>query len=579
MSAIDWTVFGLFLAYVVWDGVRRGMRSENLEGYFTGGRQIPWWAAGLSVMATQASAITVIGTTGQGHEFGMEFIQIYLGLPLAMVLLCIFMIPLYRENPIITAYQYLESRFGPATRTLASLIFMISRCLAFGVTIYAPAVVLSAMTGFNLVVTVLFIGILTTGYTIFGGVRAVVWTDVKQMSVILGGLILSVGILLYELLPQFDFTEILSLLGAAGRLNALEAVPASTDLIPNLKAVAGEPSFWDDRYNLWSGVLGGLFLMLAYFGCDQSQVQRFLTVPSVNESRKTLLMSAFAKIPMQFLVLFIGVLLFLFNVVGDPPLLFNPDDRLAAEALTDQGRLLEIEEQYREALDERRAAAIRHADPASAVSKNELIHQYQAAVRRVARLRVDALKEVGSSGDTNYVFPHFILNEVPPVFLGLMIAAIFAAAMSSADSVLNSLSAASVVDIYGRWIRPAATEREAVRTSRLLTGFWGLAATYAALQFEGRGSVIELINQVGSYFYGSLLGVFMLALVCRRAGPRAGFWGLVGGMATVILVDQTLQFQYLWYNIIGCLGVLAVGWTVSLFEKSSHNSGTGAITS
>jgi Na+/proline symporter len=498
----------------------------------------------------------------------MEFIQTYLGLPLAMVLICVFIIPLYRENPIITAYQYLETRFGPATRTLASLIFMVSRCLAFGVTIYAPAVVLSAMTGFNLVVTVLFIGLLTTGYTIFGGVRAVVWTDVKQMSVIMGGLILSVGILLYELLPHFDFLEILRLLGASGRLNAIEAVPASTNLIPNLKALAGEPSFWDDRYNLWSGVLGGLFLMLAYFGCDQSQVQRILTVPSADESRKTLLMSAFAKIPMQFLVLFIGALLFLFNVVGDPPLLFNPNDRLAAEESTDQSGIQELDQQYRQALVERRVAAFRHAESQNPVDQNELLHHYQAAVQKVARLRADALKEVGSTGDTNYVFPHFILNEVPPIFLGLMIAAIFAAAMSSADSVLNSLSAASIVDIYRRWIRPAATERQAVRTSRLLTGFWGLAATYAALQFEGRGSVIELINQVGSYFYGSLLGVFVLALVCRRAGPRAGFWGLLGGMATVILVDQTLQFQFLWYNIIGCLGVLAVGWTVSLFEKS-----------
>ena len=567
MRPLDWLVFLAFLAYVVWDGVRRGSASRDLEGYYAGGRSIPWWAAGLSVMATQASAITVIGTAGQGHETGMEFVQIYLGLPFAMILLCIFLIPLYRKNPILTAYQFLESRFGPATRTLASLIFLVSRCLAFGVVLYAPAVVIAAMTGLNLTWIVVLLGLLTTGYTLSGGIRAVVWTDVKQMSVIIGGLLISLGILLYHVLGQLDFWQALNVLGASGKLNAVEAAPDSWNLIPALKGSDLPRTFWEDRYNLWSGLFGGLFLMLSYFGCDQIQVQRYLTVESANASRKSLLVSAFAKIPMQVLVLFLGALLYLFNLLGAPPLLYNPSDREAAQSVADQSRMEELEESYRQALSTRRELALQIADEDAPRENLPLLESYRESVQRVAQLRAEARTEVGARGDTNYVYPHFILNHLPPVILGLIIAAIFAAAMSSADSALNSLSASSVIDIYHRWIRPQANPRQLLTMGRIVTGFWGAVATLAALQFQGRGSVIELINRVGSFFYGSLLGVFVLALVCRRAGPRAGFWGLVGGMASVITVHNLLRFEFLWYNIIGCLGVLATGFVVSRFEK------------
>ena len=573
MRPLDWVVFLAFLAYVVWDGVRRGSASRDLEGYYAGGRSIPWWAAGLSVMATQASAITVIGTAGQGHETGMEFVQIYLGLPFAMILLCIFLIPLYRKNPILTAYQFLESRFGPATRTLASLIFLVSRCLAFGVVLYAPAVVISAMTGLNPTWVVVLLGLLTTGYTLSGGIRAVVWTDVKQMSVIIGGLLISLGILLYHVLGQLDFWQALNVLGASGKLNAVEAAPASWNLIPALKGSDLPRTFWEDRYNLWSGLFGGLFLMLSYFGCDQIQVQRYLTVESANASRKSLLVSAFAKIPMQVLVLFLGALLYLFNLLGAPPLLYNPSDRETAQSVADQSRMEELEESYRQALSTRRELALQIADEDAPRKNLPLLESYRESVQRVAQLRAEARTEVGARGDTNYVYPHFILNHLPPVILGLIIAAIFAAAMSSADSALNSLSASSVIDIYHRWIRPQANPRQLLTMGRIVTGFWGLVATLAALQFQGRGSVIELINRVGSFFYGSLLGVFVLALVCRRAGPRAGFWGLVGGMASVIAVHNLLRFEFLWYNIIGCLGVLATGFVVSRFEKPTVQPG------
>ncbi len=564
MSYLDWGVFLLFIAYVVWDGVRRGAESRDLEGYFAGGRQIPWWAAGLSVMATQASAITIIGTTGQGHENGMEFVQTYLGLPLAMVLLCIFFIPLYRKNPVLTAYQYLETRFGPETRTLASLIFMVSRCLAFGVVLYAPAVVISAMTGLSLTVTVVVIGILTTGYTLFGGMRAVVWTDVKQMVVIIGGLFLTLGILLYKILPEFSFDGALTVLGAAGKLNALELEPSSWNLWPAWKGSTAPATFWDDRYNLWSGLFGGLFLMLSYFGCDQIQVQRYLSVNTADDSRRTLLLSAYAKIPMQALVLLLGVLLYLHNVMGEPPLLYNPVDREVAATGAHLDRVEELELQYRQLLGQQRALA--HQIAVADQIDDSLLDSYQQVIRDVAATRSAARQEVGAGGDTNYVYPHFILNEIPPVLLGLLIAGIFAAAMSSADSALNSLTAACIVDLYKRWLNPSASDQRSLRMSRIVTGFWGAAATYAALQFQGQGSIIELVNRVGSFFYGSLLGVFAMALLLPRAGRRAGFWGLVGGMASVLLVHNLFRVEFLWYNVVGCLGVLTVGWVVSHFE-------------
>ena len=568
MSGIDWIVFFAFLAYVVWDGARRGANARNLEGYFAGNRAIPWWAAGLSVMATQASAITVIGTTGQGHEDGMDWLQTYFGLPLAMILLCIFLVPLLRRNPILTAYEYLEGRFGPATRTLASLIFLVSRCLAFGVVIYAPAVVLSAMTGLPLVWMVIFIGALTTGYTMIGGVNAVVWTDVKQMSVVFFGLFLCLGILLWELLPQMGFLDMLRVMGASGKLNALETTPASLDFVPNLRWSEGAaPSFWEDKFNFWSGMLGGLFLMLAYFGCDQSQVQRILTNPDANESRKTLLLSGFAKVPMQILILFLGAMLYLYGTLGQPPLFYNPDHAALGQRPQNTSAVERIQSEYLSAVDQRRAAAMEISrldrDPRE---DPQLLQRYRDSVSEVKRIRSQARSEIRAGADTNYVFPHFILNNLPPIALGLMIAAIFAAAMSSADSALNSLSSSTIVDLYKRWLRPEASEAQALRASRISTLFWGAAATVSALQLSG-GSVVVVVNRIGSFFYGSLLGVFVLALICPKAGPRAGVASLLGGMSSVALVHFTLKVEFLWYNIIGCVGALLVGFAVSRFDR------------
>ncbi len=573
MSFIDWVVFLGFLTYVVWDGLRRARGARDLESYFAGRRSIPWWAAGLSVMATQASAITVIGTTGQGHEHGMQFVQTYLALPFAMILLCIFLIPLYRSLPIFTAYEYLERRFGPGTRSLASLIFLVSRCLAFGVVIYTPSVVLSTMLNIDSMVAVVFIGLLTTTYTMIGGINAVIWTDVKQMIVIVGGLVAVLVILLIRLLPEMSFFQILDVAGAAGKLNAVEVEPRSLEFLPRWAADAeagiGEASFWEEKYNLWSGLFGGLFLMLAYFGCDQSQVQRILTNPTVRESRLALLMSAFAKVPMQVGVLFIGVLLYVFYAFVGSPLLFMPAHQAEADRPENVAAFQVLEDRYEEATDARRELMLELAGVEGGPrSDPELLGRYQQIVREVADIRVEARTMVSPGGvdqdDVNYIFPRFILDNLPPVLLGLVIAAIFAAVMSSADSALNSLTAATVVDFYKKWIRPDATERESIIASRISTVLWGTLATLFALAVEGSGSVIEFVNRVGSFFYGSLLGVFAMALFVPRAGGTAAFCGLLGGMASVLLVNQLIVVEFLWYNVIGCIGVLVTGGAIAL---------------
>lgn len=583
MGSLDWVVFFAFLGYVVWDGARRRSKAGDLEGYYAGGRKIPWWAAGLSIMATQASAITVIGTTGQGHDGGMEFVQSYFGLPFAMVLLCIFLVPYFRSRNVLTPYELLEDRFGPASRTLASLIFLCSRCLALGAVIYAPSVALSAILGVDTMLAVFLIGGLTTAYTMLGGVSAVIWTDVKQMSVILVGLVVVFATLLSDLLPEFgSFSKMLDVAGAADKLGALEVTPAHDGLLPRTHAdvAAGEgaPSFWEEKYNVWAGLFGGLFLHLSYFGCDNSQAQRLLTSADADQSKKSLLMSAFAKVPMQAFILLIGVLMWLFYATHEQPMLFKPDHVVKAESPQLAPQVAQLQARFDAAHAERKASmlalAARDDRPEESLAATT---RYQRAVldletiRRQARTLVggkeDAAGAPRDDKDTNNIFCRYVLDQMPPVLLGLIIAAIFAAAMSSIDSVLNALSGATVVDLYRRWIRPDATDAQSLRVGRAVTLFWGVTATFTALFFAGGGSIIEMINRVGSWFYGSLLGIFVMALFFRRAGDLAGALGLCGGMAAVVLVHNTVKVQFLWYNVVGLAGVLLVGGLTSLFAR------------
>jgi solute:Na+ symporter, SSS family len=565
MRIFDWVVVCAYLVWIVYDGLARTKRADEVEGYFLANRSLPWWAVGLSVMATQLSAITLVGATGQGYADGMRFVQFYLGLPVAMVILSVTLVPFFYRARVYTAYEYLETRFDLKTRTLASVLFLLSRGLSCGVIIAAPAVILSIILGWNLTLTILAIGLPTAVYTMVGGVQAVTWTDVKQMVVIIAGVLAAVTALILGLPADVSVGDALHVAGAAGRLTAIDF---TFDM--------------NQTYTFWSGLIGGLFLMLSYFGCDQSQVQRYLTAKSVNEGRHSLLMSAFFKIPLQALVLLTGVLVFVFYLFNEPPMLFN---RVHAEKIAHSARAGEyqaLESEFTRAFETRRAAtevlAAASDDAARAAARQGFLDAN--AQLKVVRGRAAALVQQvagddnykGMTGDTpvpdiNYVFPTFITTRLPMGLVGLMIAAIFAAAMSSIAAELNSLATSTVIDIYRRILRPAESDAHYLAASKIATGAWGLFACFVATFAAGLGSLIEVVNRFGSFFYGSLLGVFVLALAVRRANGTGAFVGLLAGMGAVAAVafhPSTRGMSFLWQNPIGVVVVVIVGTAVSL---------------
>jgi len=549
MHFLDWLIVFAYLAWVVFDGARRSRTAKGVRGYFLANRSLPWWAVGLSIMATQMSAITLVGTTGQAYDNGLRFIQFYFGLPFAMIILCVTVVPFFYRANVFTAYEYLESRFDLKTRTLTSFFFLLSRGLACGVIISAPAVILSIVLGWNLQMTVLAIGVPTVFYTMMGGVQAVTWTDVKQMVIIFLGLAAVLIVILGKMPEGVSIGDALAVAGQAGQLDTIDF---SFDL--------------SETYTFWSGLLGGLFLMLSYFGCDQSQVQRFLTAKSVAQGRTSLLMSAVLKIPVQFAILMIGVLVFVFFHFVTPPLVFNP---VTAGQMADVPEFQKLENEY--------AAASRAvADSSLAVAKNrdtpELRAAYQDALAQRGEIRsrvLDLVKEeTGDSKftDVNYVFPSFVINFLPIGIVGLMIAAIFAAAMSSIAAELNSLSTATVIDFYRRHYKPDASDSHYLVVSKLATAFWGIMACGVAIFATHLGSLIEVVNRFGSFFYGSLLGVFILALATKWATSLGAFVGLLAGMATVGIVSLTTDISYLWYNVVGAATVVLVARVIAVFQ-------------
>ena len=572
MHGIDWLVVVAYLLWIVWSGIRKTHSTDELEGYFLAKRSLPWWAVGLSVMATQLSAITLVSATGQGYADGMRFVQLYFGLPVAMVILSVTLVPFFYRAKVYTAYEYLENRFDVKTRTLASILFLLLRGLSCGVIIAAPAVILSIVLGWNLTLTILAIGLPTALYTIVGGVQAVTWTDVKQMVVIVGGLFAALAMLLWGLPDDVGIVGALKVAGAAGRLNAVDFQFDVTQ-----------------TYTFWSGLLGGLFLMLSYFGCDQSQVQRYLTAKSEDEGRHSLMMSAFFKIPLQALVLLTGVLVFVFYLFNAPPMLFNGKHRDAIQQSAREGEFRALEAAFSGAFERRRAASTALAQ-ASGERDEAARAAFLAADNEVKGIRSQAATLVyeitgdatynGRTGDTpaadvNYVFPWFVTTRLPIGVVGLVIAAIFAAAMSSIAAELNSLATASVMDVYKRLLRPSETQSHYLVISRLATGFWGLFACLVAVFSAGQGSLIEVVNRYGSFFYGSLLGVFVLALAFRTANGHGAFVGLLGGMAAVAIFAShpaTSTWSFLWHNPVGLIAVVVVGLVVSAFTGGARRA-------
>ncbi|MBM3782548.1 MAG: sodium:solute symporter [Acidobacteria bacterium] len=556
MHWIDWTIIAAYLIWIVWDGLRLSAQSEGLEGYFLAGRSIPWWAVGLSVMATQLSAITMIGTTGQGYQNGMGLLQQYYALPLAMVILSVTMVPFFHKARVFTAYEYLERRFDARTRSFTALLFLLSRGMSTGAAISAPAVVLSVMLGLDVATTCLAIGLPTAFYTMFGGVQAVTWTDVKQMYLIVFGLVAAVVVLVLGLPSQMDVSDALSLAGATGRLQVFDF-----SLDPTRS------------YTFWSGTIGALFLFLSYFGTDQSQVQRYLTARSVDEARTSLLMSAYWKIPLQALVLIIGVFMFLFYLFTPPPMLFNPVHDAEVRQSARRTEYLALEQQFGQAVAERRSAAEavtslrRTGDDAATRAATEAFLRTDEAVKGVRLQAVTLVREVSGDrtyNDVNYVFPTFVMTHLPVGLIGLLMAAIFAAAMSTISAELASLSTATVIDFYRRFGAGAtASDAQLLQVSRLATGAWALFASVVAIWASELGSLIEVVNRFGSFFYGSILGVFMLAILWPRANGQGAFVGLLSGMATVAWVASQTGVGFLWHNLIGAAAVFAVGVVVS----------------
>ena len=549
MHWVNWLIVIVYLVWVVVDGIKKSKNTDTVSGYFMANKSLSWWVVGLSVMATQLSAVTMIGTPGQGATDGLRFIQLYLGLPLAMVILGVTIVPLLHGSGVYTAYEYLERRFDAKTRSLTAFLFLISRGLAVGTIMAAPGVVFSAIFGIPLVWAVAMIAVPTVIYTMVGGVQAVAWADVKQMVLIVIALVAIMFVLVIQM--PVSPGEALTIAGATGRLQVFDF---SFDM--------------SERYTFWSGMIGGTFLMLSYFGTDQSQVQRYLTARSVHEAKSSLLMSAYWKIPLQALVLLVGVGVFVYYQFVRPPLLYNPVHEAAVVAARG-AEYDDLQRRYAEAFTLREEAALAVADASG--SGQQPMELFLAREQKIQELRGEALAMVveetnESSTDVNYIIPRFVLSELPIGLAGLFIAGVFAAAMSSIAAELNALSTASVIDFYRRWIKPNADDAHYLRVSKGATVFWGFFACIVATYAATLGSLIEVVNRFGSFFYGSILGVFLLAMI-PMAKARGAFLGLIIGMATVGFVAFQTSIENLWQNVIGAVVVLAVGVPLSFMDQ------------
>lgn len=545
MRLLDWWVLGGSIAFIVAYGLWRSRRTSTVDEYLLASRSMPWYAMALSIMATQASAITFISTTGQAYTDGMRFVQFYFGLPLAMIILSMTAVPIFHRTRVYTAYEYLEKRFDAKTRALVSIIFLIQRGLAVGIALYAPAIVLTVIFGWPDQWTTVIMGTIVVAYTTLGGIKAVTWTDFQQMLVMFAGLIVALGMAIHLLPPDVSFTNALQIAGSLGRLNA---VVTSFD--------------WNDRYNLWNGLLGGMFLALAYFGCDQSQVQRYLSGSSVTQSRLSLLFNAVAKIPMQCAILMVGAMVFVFFIFEKPPMVFHQQEMKKLEQRADYPRLSAT---FDKAFEHRKAAAREFL-----VSGNPMpFHQAQADLETIRK------QAAAGVNDTNYIFLGFVIRYLPAGVVGLIMAAIFAAAMSTISAEVNSLATVSVIDIYKRFVAPGAGDAHMLRASRLATVFWGAYAVATAGLGRNLGSLIEAVNMLGSLFYGSMLGVFTLAFFFQRVKGTAAFIGVLTGQAVVFYLFRFSGISFLWYNVIGSIVVVLTGLAISAFTPKGRAAGHG----
>jgi SSS family transporter len=560
MSSIDWIILIGTLLFIVIYGVWKTRGAKDLKGYLKGDNDAKWWGIGISIMATQASAITFLSTPGQAYTDGMRFIQFYFGLPIAMIILSVTFVPIYYKLKVYTAYEFLEGRFDLKTRTLAALLFLVQRGLAAGITIYAPAIILSTLLGWNLTLTNIFIGVLVIIYTMSGGTKAVTQTQKQQMAVMMGGMVLA-GIMVINMLPeQIGFIDALHV---AGKMDKLNVVNFDFDL--------------SDRYNFWSGITAALFLFMSYFGTDQSQVQRYLTGKSLAESRLGLIMNGLLKVPMQFVILFIGVMVFVFYQFNQPPVFFNKVAKERVENSAYAPQLEKLETEYTSLFEQKQTQlytlvdGVKTEDPTkiSAAKAEVLALQTRSdAVRVEVKELVKTVNPEAETNDKDYIFMTFVMDNLPIGMIGLLFAVMFSAAMSSTASELNALASTTTIDLYKRSINVNNTETHYLKSSRWFTLAWGVLAitfaTYASL-FE---NLIQAVNLLGSLFYGTILGIFIVAFYFKYVKGNAVFIAALLAESIVIYIHYLnangkagiLEMGYLWYNVVGCLLVVIFGF-------------------
>ncbi len=561
MTNLDWLVLIGTIVVIVAYGAWKTRDARDIQSYLKGGNELNWPTIGLSVMATQASAITFMSTPGLAFEDGMRFVQFYFGLPLAMIVISAVFIPIYYRLKVYTAYEYLESRFDVRVRYLGAALFLIQRGLAAGITIYAPAIILSSVMGWSLQITVFAIGIVVILYTVSGGTKAVSQTQKHQMVVMMSGMIIAAIVIGVQLSDTISLPNAVRVAGATSRMQIVDF-----RFDPN------------DRYNFWSGITGGFFLALSYFGTDQSQVQRYLTGRSVTQSRLGLLFNGLFKIPMQALILFIGILVFVYYIFNPAPLFFN-EPALAAAKTTSAGPVITLlEDGYMREHDARQTAALRYSESLDAgqpdLAAKADLRQHDlnmTAYRKATKVLVAHAVPDTEEKDGDYIFVTFVLKVLPTGLVGLLFAVILSAAMSSTASELNALGSTTVIDVYRRGLRPDASEAHALFASRVFTAMWGVVALAFASFASLLDNLIEAVNILGSIFYGTVLGLFLVAFFVRRVQATAVLIGAVIAQTTVVLLFATSEIGYLWYNVIGCLIVLVTATIIQLILDSRRS--------
>lgn len=545
---VDWTVLLTTILFIVAYGTYITRKNKDVKDYIKGGNDTKWWTIGLSVMATQASAITFLSTPGQAYHDGLGFVQFYFGLPIAMVIICLVFLPIYYKLNVYTAYEFLESRFDLKTRTLTAILFLIQRGLAAGITIFAPAIILSAVLGWNLLTLNIIIGILVIIYTVSGGTKAVNVTQKQQMIVIFAGMLIAFYLIIQYLPDGITFSKALDIAGASGKMEVLDF---SFDL--------------NNRYTVWTGFLGGTFLMLSYFGTDQSQVQRYLSGKSLRESQLGLLFNGLLKVPMQFFILMVGVMVFVFYQFNNAPLNFNP----AVQPVVENSLTYKVLEKEHEAIQKSKQLLLADGLQQEEVATFQELNAKDLKLKQEAKTVISSLNETIETNDKDYVFISFILNNLPKGIIGLLLAVILAAAMSSTASELNALASTTAIDLYRR-NKQEYDEQHYVTASKWFTLLWGLLAIGVACVANLFDNLIQLVNIIGSIFYGNVLGIFLLAFFIKFVKGRAVFIAAIITQLIIFGVFYMDWLPYLWLNLVGCVLVMLFAIFIEMFSKNNN---------